>query len=96
MPATKNFTVTDAYGNPSTVAVPKSITGGPAVATAFAYYATSPGNYDNRTTDGPNLNGDIATIAVGDKVTAAKANELVNAMGAKANHSHTWYDRTGP
>ena len=97
LPATKNYTTTDAYGNPLTVTVPKSIVSGPAVATAFAYYATSPGNYDNRTTDGPNLSGDIGgAVIAGGVVTAAKVNELVNAMAGRANHSHTWYDRTGP
>lgn len=96
LPATRNYTLYDTYGNPYTATGTKSIVAGPAAAYGTAPYATAPGNYDNRTTDGPNLSGDIGGISQSLAVSAAKVNELVGAMAGKANHSHTWYDRTGP
>jgi hypothetical protein len=51
--------------------------------------------YENDTTNGPNLNGDIGLISNTTVISSAKINELVNGVANGANHSHTWSDRTG-
>lgn len=96
LPATKDFQVSDGYGGTYTITTNKYVTAGPSPAYGTAAYATAPGNYDNDTSYGPNLAGDIGTINQSLAVSAAKINELTGAMAGKANHSHTWDDRTGP
>lgn len=54
---------------------------------------SSSGSFENDTSNGPNLSGDIGAVSSGGTITAAKINELISAMSGQANHSHTWNDR---
>lgn len=57
-------------------------------------YATDPGSYENDTTGGPSLNGDIGGVGSGGVIYASKINELVNAVSGGASHYHGWDDRS--
>lgn len=70
--------------------------------TSDAYQLATYGNngdrnnyYQTTVTYGPNLNGDIGGIGNTTVISAAKINELVNAVSNGALHSHAWPDRTG-
>ena len=56
-------------------------------------YSTN-GNYENDTTGGPTLNGDIGGVGQGGLIYASKVNELVNALSGQGNHYHGWDDRS--
>lgn len=56
-------------------------------------YSTD-GNYENDTTGGPTLNGDIGGVGSGGTIAASKVNELVNAVAGGASHYHGWDDRS--
>lgn len=58
-------------------------------------YAGSPGSIESDTSGGPvGLNGDIGGVAVGGSITAAKHNELRNAVAGQLSHYHSWDDRS--
>lgn len=58
-------------------------------------YAGPPdGSYENDTTGGPSLNGDIGGVGSGGTITAGKINELVNAFAGQGSHYHGWDDRS--